>query len=302
VINAASALEESIELVRASLPENIELRPLLHARDASVVADPTHVHQIAMNLCANAIHAMDAGGVLTVSLLEQSSADPVRLSHGELPAGHYIALVVADTGRGIDPAVLQHIFEPFFTTKASGTGTGLGLAMVQSIVNELGGAIDVRSRAGEGSEFRILLPRSDSAAMKKSERDAPLPRGAGQRVLVVDDERPVMLLTEEMLAALNYEPAGFTRSAQALEELRIDPQRFDAAIIDQVMPGMSGAELARHFRALRPDLPIILMSAYTGPVLSQEALTVGIDEVLPKPLDFRQLAQTMAHALVRAVH
>jgi PAS domain S-box-containing protein len=297
VVNVAALLEETLELVRASLPDNIELNASISSRDACVVADPTHIPQLGMNLCTNAIHAMDRGGVLSVSLEEVETEGELVLTHGRIAAGRFVMLVVADTGRGMDAALLAQIFEPFFTTKASGTGTGLGLAMVQSIVNELGGAIDVASQPGAGSRFAIYLPRSDDAAMKKTERELPLPRGHGERVLVVDDEKPLMLLTEEMLAALNYEPAGFTRSAEALQELQADIQRFDAAVIDHLMPGVSGTELARQIRALRPDLPIIMMSAYTGPVLSQEALTAGVEEVLPKPLDFRQLAQTMAKAL-----
>jgi PAS domain S-box-containing protein len=298
VVNAAAALEETLELVRASLPRNIELAPRIELHEAPVMADPTHVHQIAMNLCTNAIHAMDAGGVLAVSLAETASGDAIRLSHGELPPGRYVVLCVRDSGRGIDAPVLERIFEPFFTTKASGTGTGLGLAMVQSIVNELGGAIDVHSGIGRGSEFCIYLPRSEAAALAKGE-DQPLPRGAGERILVVEDERPVMLLTEEMLAALNYEPAGFLRAGDALRELRADPARFDAAVVDHLMPDMTGTDLIRQLHAIRPGLPIVLVSAYSGPVLSQEAAAAGVDQVLPKPLDFRRLAQAMAEVLSR---
>jgi PAS domain S-box-containing protein len=297
VVNVASLLDETLELVRASLPPNIELDARVGTREACVVADPTHIHQLGMNLCTNAIQAMDRGGVLAVTLEELHADGQLVLSHGRVPAGRLVVLAVSDTGRGMDAALLARIFEPFFTTKASGTGTGLGLAMVQSIVNELGGAIDVASEPGKGSRFAIFLPRSDDAAMKIIEREQPLPRGRGERVLVVDDERPLMLLTEEMLAALNYEPAGFSRSADALDEMKADPQRFDAAVVDHLMPGMSGTELAHQLRTLRPDLPIIMVSPYTGPVLSQEALTAGVEEVLPKPLDFRTLAHTMAQAL-----
>ncbi len=297
VVNVASLLDETLELVRASLPGNIELDARVGTREACVVADPTHIHQLGMNLCTNAIHAMDRGGVLAVTLEELHAEGQLVLSHGRVPAGRLVVLAVSDTGRGMDATLLARIFEPFFTTKASGTGTGLGLAMVQSIVNELGGAIDVASEPGKGSRFTIFLPRSDDSVRKKTDREQPLPRGRGERVLVVDDERPLMLLTEEMLAALNYEPAGFSRSAEALDELKADPQRFDAAVVDHLMPGMSGTELAHQLRTLRPDLPIIMVSPYTGPVLSQEALTAGVEEVLPKPLDFRTLAHTMAKAL-----
>jgi PAS domain S-box-containing protein len=294
IVNAATLLEETLDLVRASLPPNIELKVTLATKTASVVADPTHIHQVAMNLCTNAIHAMDAGGTLAVSLGEAAVTVPRALSHGQLPPGHYVVLAVQDTGRGIDATLMGRIFEPFFTTKESGTGTGLGLAMVQSIVDELGGMIHVESGPDRGSTFEIHLPRADAEAMKKSEQDLPLPRGSGERVLVVEDERPLMLLTEEMLAALNYEPAGFTRPAEALRELGTSPLRFDAAVIDHLMPGMTGTELVKQLRAIRPDLPILLISAHEGPVLNQEALTVGVDEILSKPLDFRRLAQAMS--------
>jgi CheY-like chemotaxis protein len=135
--------------------------------------------------------------------------------------------------------------------------------------------------------------------MKKSEQELSLPRGSGERVLLMEDEKPLMLLAEEMLAALNYEPAGFTRAADALRELERGPQRFDAAVIDQLLPGISGTDLIRQLRALRPDLPVVLVSAYTGPVLNQEALAAGVDEILAKPLDFRRLAQAMAQVLDR---
>jgi len=159
--------------------------------------------------------------------------------------------------------------------------------------------IDVASRPGKGSTFEIYLPRTDAAAMEKAETESPLPRGNGERILLVEDEKPLMLLAEEMLAALSYEPAGFTRAAEALAEFRADPQRFDMVALDHLMPGMTGIELAKHLRAARRGIPIVLISGYTGPLLNQEALSAGIDEILTKPLDFRQLAEAMARVLTR---
>jgi CheY-like chemotaxis protein len=197
------------------------------------------------------------------------------------------------------PDVTARIFEPFFTTRDAGAGTGLGLALVQGIVTDLGGAINVASRPEQGSTFDIYLPRSDAEAIQKADDAAPLPRGHGKRVLLVEDEKPLMLLTEEMLAALNYEPAGFTRPTEALEEFRADPSRFDAVVLDQLMPGMTGTELARQLRRLRADVPVLLISGYTGPVLSQQALSAGIDHILTKPLDLRQIAEAMSKVLAR---
>jgi len=294
VVNAGMLVEETLELVRASLPAGIDLYARLTESQTAVIADPTHIHQLVMNLCTNAVHAMEQGGTLSVTL--DAVATPIlkTLTHGPLPAGQHVRLAVHDTGCGMEPAVVERIFEPFFTTKESGTGTGLGLALVQGIVTELGGAIDVASRPGKGSAFEIYLPRTDSAAMEKAETESPLPRGGGERILLVEDEKPLMLLAEEMLAALSYEPAGFTRAAEALAEFRGDPWRFDMVALDHLMPGMTGIELAKHLRMARPGIPIILISGYTGPLLNQEALSVGIDEILTKPLDFRQLAEAIA--------
>ena len=296
-VNADEVVEETLDLVRVSLPENIELESLLAARRAAVIGDPTHIHQLIMNLCRNAEHAMTAGGVLRVALDIIDAKEDATLSHGVLPAGRYVRLRVQDTGCGMTPEIASRIFEPFFTTRESGAGTGLGLALVQDIVTDFGGAIDVESQPGVGSTFDVYLPRSEVEATGKADQAAELPRGNGERILLVEDEQPLMLLTEEMLAALNYEPAGFISAAEALEEFRADPARFDAVILDQLMPGMTGTELARQMRQLRADVAVVLISGYTGPVLTQQALFAGIDHILTKPLDLRQIADALAKAL-----
>ena len=299
VVNVDEVVEETLDLIRVSLPDTIELDAKLSARRAAVIADPTHIHQVIMNLCRNAEHAMPVGGKLTVALDVIDAKEDAALSHGLLPAGRYIRLRVEDTGCGMTAEVAARIFEPFFTTRDAGAGTGLGLALVQGIAADLGGAIDVASQPGQGSTFDLYLPRSDAEAIAKADHAAPLPRGSGERVLLVEDEKPLMLLTEEMLAALNYEPAGFTRPSEALEEFRADPTRFDAVVLDQLMPGMTGTELARQMRQLRADVPVVLISGYTGPVLTQQALSAGIDHILTKPLDLRQIAEALSNVLSR---
>jgi PAS domain S-box-containing protein len=298
-VNASAMVRETLELVRASLPSDIELRLRLEAGKATVIADSTQVHQIVMNLCRNAVDAMQTGGTLSVTLDVLDTAADRQLSHGLLPAGSYVRLCVADTGCGMPPAVVERIFEPFFTTKQPGMGTGLGLALVHGIVTDLGGAIDVSTQPGQGSVFELYLPRSAAAAMEKEEEKAPLARGRGECVLLVEDEEPLMLLTEEMLAALGYEPAGFTRATEALSEFHVDPSHFDAVVLDYLMPGMTGIELATQLRHVRGDIPIVLVSGYTGPLLSQEAALAGIGQILTKPLDFRRLAEAMAQVLER---
>ncbi len=297
VVNVDEVLEETLDLVRVSLPEEIELVTVLAARRAAVIADPTHIHQLIMNLCRNAEHAMATGGKLTVALNVIDAHEDATLSHGLLPAGRYIRLRVEDTGCGMTLEVAGRIFEPFFTSRES--GTGLGLAMVQGIVTDLGGAIDVVSMPRQGSKFDIYLPRSDSEAIQKADHADPLPHGNGERVLLVEDEKPLMLLIEEMLAALNYEPVGYTRPSEALEEFRSDSTRFDAVMLDQLMPRMTGTELAWQMRQLRANVPVVLISGYTGPVLTQQALSAGIDHILTKPLDLRQIAEAMSKVLAR---
>jgi PAS domain S-box-containing protein len=298
-VNVDEVMEETLDLVRVSLPQGIELDAQPGARKAAVIADPTHIHQVIMNLCRNAEHAMPGGGKLRVALDVIDANEDATLSHGLLPAGRYVRLRVEDTGCGMTPEVSERIFEPFFTTRDSGAGTGLGLALVQGIVTDLGGAIDVVSQPGQGSTFDIYLPRSDAEAIEKADHAAPLPRGNGERVLLVEDEKPLMLLTEEMLAALNYEPAGFTNPSEALEEFRLDPSRFDVVVLDQLMPGMTGTELAKQVRQVRADMPVVLISGYTGPVLTQHALSAGIDHILTKPLDLRQIADALSKVLSR---
>ncbi|MEO8159639.1 MAG: ATP-binding protein, partial [Betaproteobacteria bacterium] len=195
-VNVDEVVEETLDLLRVSLPKGIELYAMLSARRAAVIADPTHIHQLIMNLCRNAEHAMPDGGKLTVALELIDANEDATLSHGLLPAGRYVRLRVADTGCGLAPEVAARIFEPFFTTREAGAGTGLGLALVQGIVTDLGGAIDVASLPGQGSSFDIYLPRSDAEAIEKADHAAPLPRGNGERILLVEDEKPLMLLTE----------------------------------------------------------------------------------------------------------
>ncbi len=299
VVRVKALVQDALELVRASLPAAVTMNKDLGAQDPCIVADPAHLHQLVMNLCSNAIRSMDRGGVLDVALEEtQTSADLV-VSHGVLPAGHYVVLHVRDCGHGMAPAMLERIFEPFFTTRQGGVGTGLGLAMVYAIITDLGGAIDVQSIEGKGSSFTLYLPTATPPALEEAMEAGDLPRGNGERILLVEDEQALMLLEEEMLAALNYEPAGFTNPTDALDEFLADRERFDAVLLDQLMPGMTGIDLAKRLRAMRDDLPILLITAYRGSYLDQEARATGVFEILPKPLDFRRLAQALRKVLRR---
>jgi CheY-like chemotaxis protein len=222
------------------------------------------------------------------------------LSHGTLRPGRYARLAVEDSGSGMDEATLSRIFEPFFTTKEFGRGTGLGLSLVYAIVTDLGGAIDVKSALTQGSTFAIYLPLADVALAAAAETASPLPRGNGERVLLVDDEAPVLAVTAEVLTRLGYEPVSFSNSEAALAAFEAAPGRFDVVVTDDLMPGLTGTGLARVVRRRRPDLPIVLVSGYSGPILTQHALAAGVSELLTKPLQSREIATTLARVLHHA--
>jgi CheY-like chemotaxis protein len=198
----------------------------------------------------------------------------------------------------MDVATLERVFEPFFTTKEIGKGTGLGLSLVYGIVTDSGGAIDVTSAPGRGSRFAIYLPRVDTPAAIEDAAAGPIQRGHGERVLVVDDEEALVAVTSEVLKHIGYAPVGCSDGAAALAAF--EAGHIDAVIADEVMPELTGTELARALRRHRADLPIILMSGYSGPMLSERALAVGITEVLKKPVQSREIAAALARALKRA--
>lgn len=295
-VHVQSVIEETLELIRASLPADIRLEKALTAGDAAIVGDSTHLHQVAMNLCTNAIHAMEHGGILNVLLERVDLAEVQSVLRGTLSPGPFIRLVIKDSGVGIPPNQIERIFDPFFTTRGVGKGTGLGLSLVHGIVTDLGGAIDVKSVIGEGTCFEIWLPVTTAAAKPAIEGVRELPRGRGETVMIVDDEPSLVALAEEMLAGLDYEPVGFVSSASALETFRDRPERFDLVLTDEAMPDLVGTELACEIRLLRPDIPIILMSGHGGARLAQRAAAIGVREVLHKPLQRVDLAEALDRA------
>jgi PAS domain S-box-containing protein len=296
-VHIQSVIEETLELIAASLPANIRLEKSLLAGDAALIGDSTQLHQVAMNLCTNAVHAMEQGGILSVSLERVDLTEAQLVSRGSLSPGPYIRLVIKDTGVGIEPHVLERIFDPFFTTRGVGKGTGLGLSLVHGIVTDLGGAIDVHSVIGKGTTFEIWLPVTNDVGKPTVEAARELPRGRGETVMIVDDEPTLVALAEEMLAGLGYEPVGFESSVMALQAFRAKPERFDAVLTDEAMPDLVGTELAGELRLLRSDVPIILMSGHGGASLALRAQAIGVKEVLHKPLQRVDLAESLARAL-----
>jgi signal transduction histidine kinase/CheY-like chemotaxis protein len=296
-IEAKPVVGEALDLLRASLPATLAVRPQLGPDDARLIGNATQLQQVVMNLCTNAAQAVEGRGAIDVSLDTVDLADERRLSHGTLPAGRYIRLAVTDAGPGMDAAVMERVFEPFFTTKRPGRGTGLGLATVHGIVTQHGGALNVRSRRGVGSTFETYFPRTEEPAPDCGQAEAAAPHGHGETILLVDDETPLVTLGEEMLAVLGYEPVGFHDSTAALAAFHADPRRFDLVLTDEVMPAMTGTELATALHRIRPELPIVLMTGYVGPVETRALAAAGIREVLKKPLLSRPLAKCLASYL-----
>jgi signal transduction histidine kinase/ActR/RegA family two-component response regulator len=297
-IEAKPVVAEALDLLRASLPATLSIQSHLRPERARLLGNATELQQVVMNLCTNAAQAMEGRGAIDISLDLVDSPDERSLSHGVLPAGRYIRLAVSDTGRGIEAAVMERIFEPFFTTKRPGRGTGLGLATVHGIVTQQGGVLNVISRRGAGSTFEAYFPQTDEAAREDVGTEATAPLGHGETILLVDDESPLVTVGEEILACLGYEPVGFQKSTAALAAFHADPQRFDLVLTDELMPEMTGTELATALHQVRPDLPIILVTGYVGPVQSDGLEAVGIREILKKPLLSNPLANCLAKHLL----
>jgi signal transduction histidine kinase/CheY-like chemotaxis protein len=298
-VHVQSVVDEALDLLQASLPAGVRLQRELSAGDAALVGDASQIHQVVMNLGANAVQASRPPGAVCVRLALRTLHAPCQFTSGELPPGVYLELVVRDEGSGMGPEQLERIFDPFFTTKEVGVGTGLGLSLVHGIVSELRGAIDVRSQPGQGSTFTVLLPWTGEVTIEGGtrEQDGELPRGQGERILVVDDEAALVALAEETLAALDYEPVGYTSSVAALQALEQSPSQFDALLTDEAMPQRTGSELAAAARQLRPDLPVLLMTGYLSPAVAARARAAGVHEVLAKPLVAREIARALARAL-----
>jgi PAS domain S-box-containing protein len=299
-VSLPALAQEALSLIRASVPTTIAMASHIDPEAGEVLADPTHLHQIVMNLCTNAEYAMrQSGGTLEVGItcVDMPRADA---ANQPLPPGSYVRLTVRDTGDGIPPEVLEHIFEPFFTTKAVGEGTGMGLAIVHGIVASYGGAVSVESTPGGGSTFTVDLPRltpTNQVLIDPVPREEPtMPQGRA-RILFVDDEAPLARLGQEALSLLGYEVVSVLDSGEALNLFRAKPQQFDLVVSDQTMPEMTGTQLAQELRQIRDDIPIVLCTGFSHMVDADRARILGINAFCIKPLDMRQLAHQIDHIL-----
>lgn len=290
-------VEEGLKLLEASLPTTIEICQEIEYSSCTVIADPTQIHQVLVDLCVNATHAMrEKGGVLEVSLADvELDADAVA-QYPNLSPGSYLRLSVRDTGCGIDPQIIDRIFEPYFTTKGLAEGTGMGLAVVHEIVKSHGGMITVQSELGKGTTFHLFLPRIESEVTPEAEASGPLPTG-NERILFLDDEEATVDMVIQTLERLGYEVTATTSSIEALEVFQAQPNKFDLVITDQTMPNMTGEQLSKELMRIRPDIPIILCTGYSEQITEEKAKSMGIREFVMKPLVARELAETVRKVL-----
>ncbi|MBA4419263.1 MAG: hypothetical protein C0392_15365 [Syntrophus sp. (in: bacteria)] len=297
-LKIGTIVKEVIKLLRASIPATIEIRQRIECTADTILANPTQIHQVLMNLCANAVHAMDTGkGILQIGLASVSlKPDDVMIRQGLIP-GMYVRLKVSDTGHGIAPVIRDKIFDPFFTNKKPGEGTGMGLSVVHGIVKKCGGAITVDSEEGKGTEFNVYFPHLTETREEQQEEETACIVGGKETILVVDDEEVLVDIETKMLTGLGYRVLGMTKSREALDLFRARPDRFDLVITDMTMPKMTGFELVREIRHIRPDVPVILCTGFSELVTKEQAMSLGFRDYIMKPIVLSQLAAAIRHAL-----
>ncbi|MCP5051384.1 MAG: PAS domain S-box protein [bacterium] len=293
-LRLSSVLKEALKFLRSSLPTTIEIVSNIKARDCFVLADPTQLHQVIMNLCTNAGHAMkENGGILEVSLVEETVEDGL---YKELSTGPHVRLTVRDTGYGIKPELIDKIFDPFFTTKEVDEGTGMGLSVVHRIIENHKGNISVNSKEGEGTTFSILLPMVQEVVTGDETPEEDLPRGS-ERILLVDDDVPLANAEKALLEELGYNVTAVTGSVEAFEIFQKTPGRFDFIITDYTMPRMTGTQFIAKIRDIRPEIPIILWTGHNQVLTPEKAGALGIGEVMMKPIDLGHIAKSIRRLL-----
>jgi two-component system, cell cycle sensor histidine kinase and response regulator CckA len=296
-LQIALIVKEALKLLRAIIPATMEIKQEISSPEAMVLADPTQIHQIIMNLCTNAAQAMrEKGDTLEIGLEEEYLEQGATVDHQDLSPGPYVKLTVRDNGPGIAPEIIDKIFDPFFTTKGVGEGTGMGLAVVYGIVKSHGGALTVSSRPGEGAAFTVLLPKNLSPKPEDQEVQTSALKGQGH-ILFIDDEEMLVEVSKRMLESLGYEVTTANSSLEALEIFQAQPDKFALVITDQTMPRMDSLQLSREFRHIRPDIPMILSTGFSELVFKETVRAAGINALLMKPINLRDLGKMVSKML-----
>ena len=275
----------------------MELRQSIEASSSTIMANPTQIHQILVNLCTNASHAMDEkGGVLEVSLTDVELKSDTTVDNVYLKKGSYLRLRVSDTGCGISSEIMERIFEPFFTTKKADKGTGMGLSVVHGIIESHSGKITVNSTLGKGTTFNVFFPRIESDQIQEIE-PLEVVSGQGELILLVDDEKVMVDMTKQMLERLGYTVVGKTSSIDALKAFRAESGKFNLVITDLTMPNMTGVQLAKEIISIRPDIPVILCTGFSEDIGPEEAKSMGIKEFVTKPVTKGKMAVIIRNVL-----
>jgi PAS domain S-box-containing protein len=286
-------IKEIVKLLRPMLPSTIRIKQNIQVQDPLILADATQIHQVLMNLCTNAAHAMqEKGGTLTIGLKPVTVQEEDPLLSGHLAAGNYLELQVADDGHGINEKIQHLIFDPFFTTKRTGEGTGMGLSVVHGIVKSYGGHIRLESKVGEGTSFFIYLPLLHEQATQENTQKTASATGGTERILLIDDQDFMLEMMSRSLSRLGYRVTAQESSRDALQLFQSDPLAFDLVITDQTMPFLTGADMASEMLQIRPDIPIILCTGYSSTISPEQAEFIGIREYVMKPVvmsDFTRL-------------
>ncbi|PQP35054.1 hypothetical protein C6A37_04535 [Desulfobacteraceae bacterium SEEP-SAG9] len=296
-LKIGSIVKEVLKFLRSTLPTTIKIEQKINTESDTVNADPTQIHQVIMNLCTNAAHAMkEKGGKLKVNLDETylDSEDVEQFS--DLSPGYYLTLSVEDSGCGIDNLVIENIFEPYFTTSEKGEGTGMGLAVVHGIVKDCGGDITVKSKLGKGTTFHVWLPKVDIKTLLEPEQKVEIPKGT-EKILFVDDEKGFIDVVQQMLDRLGYKVTARTSSIEALEAFRNKPDAFDLIITDLTMPNMTGIELAKEIMKIHPSIPIVLCTGFSDQISESKAKEIGIRAFVMKPIDMSMIAKVIRDVL-----
>ena len=294
-IKICPIIEDSLKMLRASIPTDIEIRQNISCESDMVLADPTQMSQALMNLCTNAAHAMrDEGGILEVSLQNvEFGKQNVEL---DLGPGRYVKLAISDTGPGIDSENIDRIFDPYFTTKGLREGTGLGLSVVQGIVKTHHGAVTVKSEPGKGTVFEALFPVIEGEMEPEAEGSEAFPTG-NEKILFIDDEESILNLVKKRLEMQGYQVETKNNPVDALELVRSRPDRFDLIITDMTMPMMTGDKLAGEILSIRPEIPIILCSGYSDRIDAEKAAALGIRKYIEKPLNMSDFSISIRKVL-----
>ena len=296
-VKVTPVIIEALNLIRATLPSSIDIQQEITAEYDTVICDSSQIHQVIMNLCTNAFHAMpDEKGVITVRLIDFYTDSKTMVQNNNLTSGQYLKLSVSDTGSGIDPGEIDRIFEPYFTTKPIGEGSGLGLAVVQGIVKSYGGDITVESELGQGSTFNIFLPVVERAFTEEPVNIEPLAQG-NERILFIDDESSVREVGKMALEYQGFEVSTFENPLEALEIFRECPDRFDLVITDMTMPQMTGDILAKEILKIRPGIPVIICTGYSTRITPETAKGMGIQGFLNKPYSTLEIAAAVRNVL-----